>query len=121
MASAGSNPLRPIDGADGRVRIGIGGQERPAGSGHERPGFRQKRHTVEAGHPLIGQYERQRLGGRAFPRKHVHGFLPARRPNDAIIAPITSEQVPADSPENLRFVVDRHDQRFTHPRNCDHS
>ena len=84
------------------------------GRGNDPSGFGEKCHTVEAGHALVGQHEGDRLRCVAFPHEHVHGFLSARRPKYPIIPSITAEQVSADSPQNLRLVIDHYYQRFTH-------
>ena len=47
--------IRLVDGADGGIRVGISGQQRPLRFGKYLPGLLQKHDSIHVRHALIGQ------------------------------------------------------------------
>ena len=50
-----------IDGADGGLGIGVGGEQHPFSIREKLAGVSQQLHALHFGHALVGQHQRQRL------------------------------------------------------------
>src|SRR5579864_8761263 len=94
-----------VDGFDGGVGVGVGGQQGTLGGGEEIRGLGEEADAVEFGHALIGKEERDCVVARFEAMKRVERFVGGGGAHDAVTLGVTAAEIALDGLEHIGVVV----------------
>lgn len=77
-----------VDGRDGRLGIGVGGEQHPPGAREDGPGLAQELHAVHVRHALVGEQEAHPLVAQGQLPQGGEGVGAGLRPPDPVAAPV---------------------------------
>ena len=94
-----------VDGADGGIGVGIGGEQGALGVGEDAHAFLEKRHTVHVRHALVGQQEGHAIVAdfQLFEeRERAFGGIAS---DHAVFGAVFRAQIALDGAQNIGVVV----------------
>ena len=103
-----------VDGLDGDVRVGVGGEEDELGLRSEHPGLLEELDAGHLGHPLIRRDQTHLPVAQRELGQDLQGLGTRCRPDDLELGTVLPAQVAGDGLRDRRIVVDRQDCRFRH-------
>ena len=106
--------LNFVDGADGGLGIGVGGEENALGVGESRDGARQKLDAVHLRHAVIDQEQGQGLAALLQLIEEGQCGLAGVGRQHPIVGSVLAAQVALDGLQNFGVVVDGQKDRFCH-------
>ena len=103
-----------VDGFDGRVGVGVGGQQDAFGAGKDFGRVGEEFGALHAGHTLIGK----KKSGCIIPELELTESFEGGRTrigtDDAVFLPVASAKVAFNSAKNFRLIIDNEDYWFRH-------
>ena len=108
--------IRPggVDGLNGGVGVGVGGQENAFGAGEDFRAFGEELGALHAGHALVGEEERGFVAAELELFERVKGRGAGIGSDDAVVLTVAAPQIAFNGAENFRFVVDGEDHGSWH-------
>jgi hypothetical protein len=100
-----------VDGCDGRLGVGIRGQEHALGVGHQRAGLDQVVGAGHARHPLVCDQHGCLVAAGAQLAQHLERLGARARPQDPVALPEAAAQIPGDRAQHRRLVIDSQNRR----------
>ncbi len=94
-----------IDGADGCVCVGIGGEQRPLRVGENPHPFLQECDAIHVGHALVGEQQRHAVVAHLQLPQQVQRLLGRIARDHAVIGAVLRTQVAFDRSQNIRVVI----------------
>ncbi len=94
-----------VDGFDGGVGVGVGGKQGALGGGEDVCGLGEETDTVEFGHALIGEKQRDRIVAGFQAAERVERFVCGGGAQDAIAFGVTAAKISLDGLEDIGVVV----------------
>ena len=103
-----------VDGLDGDVGVGVGGQEDELGLRREHPSLFEELDPRHLGHPLIRRDQPHLPVAQRELGQDLQCLGARCRPDDLELGTVLPAQVAGDGLRDRRIVIDRQDCRFRH-------
>src|SRR5579859_6772036 len=94
-----------VDGLDGGVGVGVGGQQGALGGGEEIGGLGEETDAVEFGHALVGEEKRYRVVAGFKAAERVERFVSGGGAQDAVTLGVAATKIALDGLEHIGVVV----------------
>ena len=101
-----------VDRLDGRVGVGVGGQQGPPGVREQVHGLLQELQAAHLGHAVVGQQHRHQVAAELDLPQRLQRLRPRLGPHDPEVLPVAPPQVARDRPRHPGVVVDREQDRL---------
>jgi hypothetical protein len=101
-----------VDGLDGGVGVGVGGQQGPPGVGEQVHGLLQELQAAHPGHAVVGQEDGHRVAAELDLAQRLQRLGPGLGPDDPEVLPVAPAEVSGDRPRHPGVVVDREQDRL---------
>ena len=99
-----------VDGLDGGVGVGVGGQQHPARAGVEVHRGLEEVQPVHARHAVVGEQHRHGVAAQLHLAQRVQGLLARFGADDAVRVAVAPAQVARDGARDTGVVVDGQDR-----------
>jgi hypothetical protein len=101
-----------VDRLDGRVGVGIGGQQGSPGVREQVHGLLQELKAAHLRHAIVGQQHRHRVAAEPDLPQRLQRLVPRLGPHDPEVLPVALAQIPGDRPRHPWVVVHREQYRL---------
>ena len=101
-----------VDRLDGRVGVGVGGQQRPPGVREQVHRLLEELDAAHLRHPVVGEQHRHRVAAQLELPQRLQRLAPGLGPHDPVVLPVAPAEVPGDRPRHPRVVVHREQDRL---------
>jgi hypothetical protein len=95
-----------VDRRDGRVGVGVGGEQGAAGAREQVHGLLQELDPGDLGHAVVGEQHRHLAAAQLGLPQHLHRLRRRRRPHDPVRLAVAAPQVAGDRARHRGVVVD---------------
>lgn len=106
--------LNAVDRRDGRLGVGVGGEQDLAGFGEQLTGLLQELHAAHVRHALVAEQQGDGLVAAQELAQLLQGCRARGAPGEAVVAAVSAPHIALNGVEHCLVVVDDQDHRICH-------